>query len=420
MKKRISIFIEDVKTAIELLSFNLTTLLQFEILYKVMSVIVFGPFFWWLFSLTMKVTGFTYITPDNLVSFVSNPLFIIMVLINITIIAFYTVSDIYAVIFIMDESYLKKKAGLFQTIEFAFKGALEIFIPQNVLMVPFVLLLIPFVSDGASSSFISRIDIPEFIMDVISATSWMNIGRMMIMALLAVLLATWIYSLHYLTLEDSSFIKAAKRSAALSKGNRIWDAIRLFVIESLFNFVLATLMTLVLFVIMLVLMMSAENMVMKVFVVTIGLILLALLAGFGVIFSTPITYAFISAKYYRYKTEHEEEIIHAETKREYTSNRKIKLGGRIALSILFVVSVVGGSVFLYRVSSGKLTLNVESLRVTSITAHRGASSLYPENTMPAFEGANRLHADWIELDVTCLKTAKYLSCMMTVSLEPAV
>ncbi len=34
-----------------------------------------------------------------------------------------------------------------------------------------------------------------------------------------------------------------------------------------------------------------------------------------------------------------------------------------------------------------------------MTAHRGASVDYPENTMAAFEGAKELGADWIELDV---------------------
>ena len=36
---------------------------------------------------------------------------------------------------------------------------------------------------------------------------------------------------------------------------------------------------------------------------------------------------------------------------------------------------------------------------TTVTAHRGASDRYPENTMSAFRGAKELGADWIELDV---------------------
>ena len=34
-----------------------------------------------------------------------------------------------------------------------------------------------------------------------------------------------------------------------------------------------------------------------------------------------------------------------------------------------------------------------------VTCHRGASRYAPENTLPAFEKAYRLHADFVEFDV---------------------
>lgn len=34
-----------------------------------------------------------------------------------------------------------------------------------------------------------------------------------------------------------------------------------------------------------------------------------------------------------------------------------------------------------------------------VTAHRGYSTEYPENTIPAFKGAITVGADWAELDV---------------------
>ena len=37
--------------------------------------------------------------------------------------------------------------------------------------------------------------------------------------------------------------------------------------------------------------------------------------------------------------------------------------------------------------------------MTLVIAHRGASAAYPENTLAAMEGARRLGADWVELDV---------------------
>ena len=45
---------------------------------------------------------------------------------------------------------------------------------------------------------------------------------------------------------------------------------------------------------------------------------------------------------------------------------------------------------------------------TEVTAHRGASIDYPENTMAAFKGAKMEDADWIEIDVRKTKDNKYV------------
>src|SRR5690606_5568572 len=44
--------------------------------------------------------------------------------------------------------------------------------------------------------------------------------------------------------------------------------------------------------------------------------------------------------------------------------------------------------------------------VTGITAHRGNSGEYPENTIPAFESAISLGLDWAELDIHLTKDGK--------------
>jgi glycerophosphoryl diester phosphodiesterase len=58
--------------------------------------------------------------------------------------------------------------------------------------------------------------------------------------------------------------------------------------------------------------------------------------------------------------------------------------------------------FIMLILSAVLTLNSVSAEGTAengVTAHRGNSSEYPENTLVAFESAILLGADWIELDV---------------------
>ena len=44
--------------------------------------------------------------------------------------------------------------------------------------------------------------------------------------------------------------------------------------------------------------------------------------------------------------------------------------------------------------------------VKGVTAHRGYSAAYPENTLPAFQGGINAHADWVELDIHKTKDGK--------------
>ena len=54
----------------------------------------------------------------------------------------------------------------------------------------------------------------------------------------------------------------------------------------------------------------------------------------------------------------------------------------------------------------KLSLSNSYVGNIEVTAHRGASKIYPENTMSAFIGAKQLNADVIELDVQQTKDRK--------------
>lgn len=67
--------------------------------------------------------------------------------------------------------------------------------------------------------------------------------------------------------------------------------------------------------------------------------------------------------------------------------------------MLLLAAVVSCSFYLYGIYHHKVSVQIAYVRTMEVTAHRGASLNYPENTMAAFEGAKKLGADWIELDV---------------------
>ena len=114
--------------------------------------------------------------------------------------------------------------------------------------------------------------------------------------------------------------------------------------------------------------------------------------------SNSISFATISAMFYKHKTDKKEKIKHI-AYNKIIKDKKHNTILKYIITIVVLLSVVSGSLFTYQIITGETNLNIKYIRKMEITAHRGASVKYPENTMAAFRGAKKLGADWIELDV---------------------
>ena len=108
-----------------------------------------------------------------------------------------------------------------------------------------------------------------------------------------------------------------------------------------------------------------------------------------------------------HKNKKQEKIKHIsfkESNKIKFSNVNIKKVGYV----LGIIALIGGTVFTYLLYKGKYNFNIVYTRTLEVTAHRGASLYYPENTIVAFKGAKELGADWIELDVQQTKDKKII------------
>lgn len=73
-------------------------------------------------------------------------------------------------------------------------------------------------------------------------------------------------------------------------------------------------------------------------------------------------------------------------------------------SMLMLVICIGSKVI---ADDGTVNpLESSSFLNNGVTAHRGNSSEFPENTLPAFESGIEIEADWIELDIFTTKDGK--------------
>ena len=205
----------------KMLKYNFKTLVGFEFIYKLLSVIIFGPIFLSLFKLTTILTGYSYLTFENVFDYLLNPITIIFLLILILIMTFYTIIDISTIIIILDCSYNNKKITIKDAFILAWRKTLKLFSKRTILLPFLVIFLIPFLNIGISSSFISTIKIPEFIKDFITHNKLLVTIYILVILLLAFIMFKWLYAIHYVILEDYSFKDARKKSANLSKNNKL-------------------------------------------------------------------------------------------------------------------------------------------------------------------------------------------------------
>ncbi|MCM1052864.1 MAG: glycerophosphoryl diester phosphodiesterase membrane domain-containing protein [Ruminococcus sp.] len=388
-----------VKDIWRMVSYNFKSLVLFELIFKVLSLLVFVPLFVNSFDLIMRLTGYKYLTLENVWAFLSNPLTVILIVILILIMTVYSMFDITNIIIILDSSYHKKKIKVIDAIRLSIIKCKKVFNYKNIPLAIMVLFIIPFLHIGIGSSFISAINIPEFINDYIMQNITFIIIFALIIIFLVIVLLRWLYSLHYYVLEDVSFREARKKSINL--GNNIMDLITLIIIQVVYSVFYIVFIVLGILIIILI-DKALKVLLLKSILTTIIWFFIALsFVVFGLL-ATPISYAGISSLYYFRKNKNQEKINHIkvtpskEHKRIDTILKKCVVG--IAL-IAFLIGIL----FTYGVYKGDYNLNIEYLRQVEVTAHRGSSLDYPENTMSAFKGAKEKGAEWIELDVQQIK-----------------
>ena len=264
-----------------------------------------------MFDLIMKAGGYSYLTIENIISFLSSPVTILLLVVLVIFAATYAMIDISAIIFTIDQSKQKNKVHIWQILEFSAKNAVRAWNPRNFLLVIVVLLILPFLNIGMASGVLTTISIPEFILDYINANSWLSTLLFVVSLLLTALMIRWLYAFHYFTLEGCHFQEARKKSRQLAKGKGFWDFISLLFVQFVF---------LILYLLFLFASIALAAAVGKVFSgvfvlhwIASTLLWMALISSLVVVMAlaTPVSYSCISALYYKHKEETGEEVIYS-------------------------------------------------------------------------------------------------------------
>lgn len=390
---------------IEMIKYNLKTLVLFELLFKICTIFLCTPFFLRIFNWIMQIRGYQYLTLENIPSFFLHPLTFFLILLLILLMTAYTVFDITTLIVILDSSYQKQKIKMTTAIHFSLKKCRNIIHLQNLPIAFLVLFLIPFLPIGISSNFISSLSIPEFILEYIIKNKVLLPLMIFLLCILTIILLHWMYSIHYFVLENCNFKEARKKSKELGKHKHLKDGFTLIFIQLVNVFLYIFFLLLGITILLFINNAFPYELLLKSFTTTFTASFITITSLLVAVLATPISYAGISVMYYFHKEEKKEKIKHIAGEKKDTTqeNKKIKKG----IVLICILALLVGTIFMYRIYDGQIVLPKTETNI-EITAHRGASKEYPENTMRAFKGAKEMNADWIELDVQETKEGKII------------
>ena len=387
-----------------LLKLNIGTLLVFELLYKFASMAVFKPLLTGVMKLALKAQGLSYLSDETIGAFIRSPLTWFFLLLIVLGMAFFTLFDICCIITCIHASFRKQAMPLLALMRKGLKTSLRVIYQRNIVMILYLLIIIPMTHALVISGYITKFTVPQFIVDYIMSHTWLAILYVGFWIYIGLRSFHWIYSLHYFCLENCNFKQARKRSWKLQK-NHYWTDLIIVLGWSaacigIYYGVILSGSWLV----------SRVNQALP----TQDLFSSLTLSGISLLldvcgalffcFDLPLFFICISLLFYYRKAAAGERIprVFRDLDNAYriTNTRWVKKiymyrKRIIALSIVVVIGVN----FAYNFADRRGVLHMGLDNPVEVTAHRGYSAVYPENTIPAFKGAIQVGADWAELDV---------------------
>ena len=230
----------------------------------------------------------------------SNPVCLLIIFGITLIFGFFALFELTTLIVLFNESHFKRHVSLVPLCQKGLERAVRIVKLRNFPLLIFVLIIIPFTEFSLSSSFISHLSLPGFLMSYIFASPTRSLIYYLVSLGLLILVVEWIFSLHYFTLEDHDFTASTRKSRALLKGHfwhtsfwvAFWNGavlLLLFIIFSGFELISTFVLSLLL----------ADPLALSIFVGGFGFLVSALFTIFQLI-ETSITFALVSMFYYDY------------------------------------------------------------------------------------------------------------------------
>jgi len=376
---------------------NMKTLLLLEVTFKVIFCVFILPLLSFGLDCVIKLWGQSYITGENVLSFLSYPYTFLFFIFFIIIIAVYLLTKTTTMIHYCNIGVPYKNSNLREILSLGFRKSLRSIKSGKIALLFYTLLLYLL----TNLPILIGITIYTHIDLLGGAFDEVFIKGLLICSLLFTSFIAYrsIFALHFCINEHQSFFRGMKESKMLLKGRNLKTVIALLLCNLGLTLGFYLIYYSVLFLTALLVYLFADKfVVIAVFLSVYPRINFYAFVFFGMIaFTTNLN--LISSLYatYREKNFTEKRSVDFSFGDRSTS-LQWKMHKHIVSGFLLLVIAAGLFNFYRTIKNDSFTLK-EALSGIIITSHRGNSYVAPENTLPALENAIVARSDYAEIDI---------------------
>lgn len=399
------------RESIKLLKYNFSSIILFEIIYKLLSLAVLAPILYSILNYSVKLAGLGYLSGRTVGTYFRAPSTYLLFVCILLIVSVYFLINISGLIYAMEASHRQEKTHALILLLKGLANAVRIVNPKNMGVSLYVLFVLPFTYTVMITGSVVGMKMPEFFRRFLQQHHVVLAIVLVLYLIFCVVSMRRIYSLNYYTLYKLNY----KDSVIMGKKVIRKRTVRIFFGVLLFNLLLTgilfllegTLTSLIARILRNVIPYKKLDFLLTVLIQTVFVVLYLI---FSVI-ATPVIYSYICSWFYELEgdaayTEYSE-VKKRRRKKERTPEQQKKQNQKITLAMLCIGLVLNG-IYIYLSMSNRVNLKIMYPTRAQVTAHRGDSFHAPENTMAAFALAVENQADIIELDVRQTRDGVYI------------
>ncbi|WP_288595731.1 glycerophosphodiester phosphodiesterase [uncultured Ruminococcus sp.] len=375
-------------------------LILFEILWKLVTLLVIAPACAGLIQLAIHLAKLKYLTTSNLLQFLRSPWTILLLAVLLLLAALYTLFEIAAVCTCFRQSRFQKvrttlgrmvRSGL-QSVQHFFRGG-------GPFLVLHLLVLIPLMQFSATSGIFTAMGIPDFLAYYMTKKEFLLPIYVVAIILCCLLSVRWVFSSVLFTQNQCSYRSARATSVQLVRG-RFWQTFFSVLVWNCCYFaaLLVFLCMITVVVLMVIRATGSDDLIMSQAMRILKLLIQIVLWSFS-FFATPICMAHLTALLEK-RCVQMPEVVLPEPIPLSRSAKPFRRSTAVLTACCFTVAALGLNLsYVYSVFTGKANFRLALFQNPTVMAHRGLSADAPENTLYAFSDAISVGADFIELDV---------------------